>query len=219
MQAKKSKNKKKKKKAKAGPVDQLASEAATPTSGPGTPSKKSGSKAAPDSAKKDAYSEMDDIDLALAEIASKTGGAAVEEATAARAVTAKALDLKWTKVKEVFSFDPKFLDADAELRRMFGSKVVSCDFAPGGLNRSSLRFDRSTRRQQLHDQVTTLDSQTTRTTRRRFAARLRSSPSPRPAGPPPPESSPSLDIPAPNPSPTLASGGRTSTLNGTVKPN
>ena len=74
---------------------------------------------------------MDEIDRALAEIASKGKGkgkgmgADLSSPLALASATSKAaLDPTWTKVKDIFSFDPKFLDADAELRRMFGSKVV-----------------------------------------------------------------------------------------------
>lgn len=36
----------------------------------------------------------------------------------------KKMDPKWEVIKELFVIDPKNLDAEAELRRFFGSKVV-----------------------------------------------------------------------------------------------
>lgn len=124
-QAKKSKSKKKKKKPSA--LSSAGGDSATPTSQPSTPgSKKAGAKAgaAGDGGKKSADVEMDEIDRALAEIARKSG--APPPPTAAEAGELKKVDEKWARVKEVYAFDPKFLDADAELRRMFGSKVVRC---------------------------------------------------------------------------------------------
>lgn len=64
---------------------------------------------------------MDEIDRALAELAAK-GGAPIETSEAARPAK---LEAKWQAVKEVYAFEPKLLDSDAELRKMFGSKVVS----------------------------------------------------------------------------------------------
>lgn len=65
---------------------------------------------------------MDDIDRALAELAVKNGGEAVEDETVAS--MNQRIDPKWAAVKEVFAFETKYLDSDAELRRMFGSKVI-----------------------------------------------------------------------------------------------
>jgi hypothetical protein len=67
---------------------------------------------------------MDEVDRALAELDMKagpsTGGtSAPTTAGAAAALTASTLGLR-----QLLSVDPKNLDADAELRRFFGSKVV-----------------------------------------------------------------------------------------------
>lgn len=66
---------------------------------------------------------MDEVDRALAELKLKYGddpapqaGSAQAEATAPRSALA---------FRNLLSVDPKNLDADAELRRFFGSKVVS----------------------------------------------------------------------------------------------
>lgn len=67
---------------------------------------------------------MDEIDRALAELAAKGGPAAVAEEEARQRAVKLQLDPTWQAVKETFSFDPKFLDADAELRKFFGSKIV-----------------------------------------------------------------------------------------------
>jgi hypothetical protein len=65
---------------------------------------------------------MDEIDRALAELATKNGGGGAENETVASANSR--IDPKWAAVKEVFAFETKYLDSDAELRRMFGSKVI-----------------------------------------------------------------------------------------------
>ncbi|GJN89812.1 hypothetical protein Rhopal_002801-T1 [Rhodotorula paludigena] len=132
--AKKKSNKKKKKKAKsaASPapdspaVFASADSPATPSAQAATPSKQSkgkkkkGGKAEPAAAPAD--DGMDEIDRALAELAVK-GGGDPGAATPASSQPQR-LDPKWTAIKEVFAFDPKFLDSDAELRRMFGSKII-----------------------------------------------------------------------------------------------
>lgn len=66
---------------------------------------------------------MDEIDRALAELALKGGGTPAAAAPATGHTTAR-LEPKWQAVKDAYAVDPKFLDADAELRRLFGSKVV-----------------------------------------------------------------------------------------------
>ncbi|GAA5892945.1 transcriptional repressor TCF25 family protein [Sporobolomyces salmoneus] len=65
---------------------------------------------------------MDEIDRALAELATKNGGGGAENETVAS--MNQRIDPKWAAVKEVFAFETKYLDSDAELRRMFGSKVI-----------------------------------------------------------------------------------------------
>lgn len=66
--------------------------------------------------------ELDEFDRALAELAlqDQLAGkpAPVSQPTPSS-------DSKFNKLKEIYSFDLKFLDADAELRRMFGSKVIA----------------------------------------------------------------------------------------------
>lgn len=122
-QVKKSKNKKKKK-SKAGTPSQTTSDV-TPISG--TPSKKA-TKAA--IAKADLEKDsMDEIDRALAELETKdktSGGSSSGLSGAGAEVRSTGrLSPKWQAVKDVYAFDPKFLDPDVELRKMFGSKVVS----------------------------------------------------------------------------------------------
>lgn len=108
---------------------------ATPTTQSDTPVKKTKKKAKPKKAevKKEPKVDdgMDEIDRALAELATKNGGGGAENDTVAQAT--QRIDPKWAAVKEVYAFDTKYLDSDAELRRMFGSKVV----------RRSPRFSRS----------------------------------------------------------------------------
>ncbi|GAA5869918.1 hypothetical protein JCM3774_000528 [Rhodotorula dairenensis] len=66
---------------------------------------------------------MDEIDRALAELAVKNGASEADIA-AERAQQSIRADPKWIEVKQLYSFEPKYLDPDAELRRMFGSKVI-----------------------------------------------------------------------------------------------
>ncbi|KAM0755682.1 DUF654-domain-containing protein [Meredithblackwellia eburnea MCA 4105] len=126
--SKKSKSKKKKKKGKAGELAASESATATPPN-PGTPPVKKGKggvagSSTPGSGKKQEDDpELDEIDRALAEIALKKGGAG--SVGPVQGQTSRGLDPIWNRVKEVYSFDPKFLDSDAELRRMFGSKVIN----------------------------------------------------------------------------------------------
>ncbi|GAA5823581.1 hypothetical protein JCM11251_000686 [Rhodosporidiobolus azoricus] len=140
VQSKKSKNKKKKKKpAKAvampGDEDREEDDDAASPDAPAEPSdppiavvkkskKKKGGKGGGGTPQPKAKKEddgMDDIDRALAELALNNKSGSGEEAQVA---TAGRLDPKWAALKEVYAFDPKHLDSDAELRRMFGSKVI-----------------------------------------------------------------------------------------------
>ncbi|GAA5970504.1 hypothetical protein JCM11641_007329 [Rhodosporidiobolus odoratus] len=143
---KKSKNKKKKKKAKptapssppadapADADDVLSPEPealvtsletpSKPTSGSPKKKKKGGAKAGKkeDKPVKKVDDGMDEIDRALAELAVKSQGKDGEPETVAQAQGR--VDPKWNALKDLFSFDAKYLDSDAELRRMFGSKVI-----------------------------------------------------------------------------------------------
>ncbi|GAA6064435.1 hypothetical protein JCM10212_006097 [Sporobolomyces blumeae] len=133
---KKSKNKKKKK--KKAPLDAPAAaddadhaqvetdsvaevQSPTPT-GPKKNKKKAKAKKPEPRSEPKADDGLDEIDRALAELAAKNGGAAEENETAAQANSK--IDPKANAVKELFAFDTKYLDSDAELRRMFGSKVI-----------------------------------------------------------------------------------------------
>ncbi|GAA5986748.1 hypothetical protein JCM10908_000879 [Rhodotorula pacifica] len=127
-------NRKKKKKAKAtadspAQVDSNAAPSAdgSPFPSPATPAKsakkknkKSKAAGTPAAAPDDG---MDEIDRALAELAVKNGSSEAEIA-AERAQQSIRADPKWIEIKELYSFESKYLDADAELRRMFGSKVI-----------------------------------------------------------------------------------------------
>ncbi|GAA5821980.1 hypothetical protein JCM3770_003032 [Rhodotorula araucariae] len=126
--AKKNNKKKKKKSKAAASTDSPAAAASpdtpsTPAAQPDTPSqvkskkKKKAGKVEPVPPVDDG---MDEIDRALAELAVKGG----EAGAAATVAPQRRLDPKWIAVKEAYSFDPKYLDSDAELRRMFGSKVI-----------------------------------------------------------------------------------------------
>ncbi|BGP54746.1 hypothetical protein JCM8202v2_002333 [Rhodotorula sphaerocarpa] len=66
---------------------------------------------------------LDEIDRALSELATK-GGASEAEVAAERAQQSIRADPKWVEIKQLYAFESKYLDADAELRRMFGSKVI-----------------------------------------------------------------------------------------------
>ncbi|GAA6012136.1 hypothetical protein JCM10207_005144 [Rhodosporidiobolus poonsookiae] len=146
--AKKSKNKKKKKKAKSATPMPGDDDAPFPSTEPSTPApaaeadspalskaarKKAKKKAASggggkgkkDEAKEEEDDGLDEIDRALKELAMKNKGREGEEENEAQAAAGKArVDPRWAAVKESFAIDPKHLDADAELRRMFGSKVI-----------------------------------------------------------------------------------------------
>ncbi|GAA6031122.1 hypothetical protein JCM8097_004014 [Rhodosporidiobolus ruineniae] len=145
VKSKKSKNKKKKKKAparvampgdedaeeelEAAAVDSLVAPA-TPSGGGGGKKKKKGKgggggggKAMPTPAKKKADDGLDEIDRALAELKTRDLERGVDEKEI-EAKSGRRVDPVWARVKEVYAFDPKHLDAEAELRRFFGSKVI-----------------------------------------------------------------------------------------------
>lgn len=133
---------------------------------------------------------MDEIDRALAELASKGGASA--ESGAAEVQKPARLDAKWQAVKDVYSFDPKMLDSDAELRRMFGSKVVSDSISRESDAELTLRAHRSAPLLLLSAHTTTLASPTTLTTPHRSSELPPSSPPQNRVGTPPPEYSSSL---------------------------
>lgn len=72
---------------------------------------------------------MDEIDRALAELAMKNGG---RDTSFAETEQRERVDPTWAAVRDVFAFETKFLDSDAELRRMFGSKVIGSAPPQGG---------------------------------------------------------------------------------------
>lgn len=206
LQSKKPKNRKKKK-AK-GTTD---SAIATPSSLPSTPSSKKSKAPGTDSPRVDP--EMDEIDRALVELAAKAGpDAAAGGAASASQGPNTRLEPKWQAVKDVYAFDPKFLDADAELRRMFGSKVVSCS-APrcrSLLADRTRTADRSVQLQTLLAPAITHDSPTILTTPPPFAAPPPTSPLPNLGGYLLAASSPSRATLELSRDPMLESGGRIS---------
>lgn len=112
---------------------------------------------------------MDEIDRALAELATKNGGGGAENDTVAQAT--QRIDPKWAAVKEVYAFDTKYLDSDAELRRMFGSKVVRTDLCLIATMTKALTFAyRLEALRLLLDHNFTLDSPTILITLPRSAA-------------------------------------------------
>lgn len=121
-----SQNKKKKKpKKKNTAAAALLDEADSPSSASTPKGKKGKGAAAPPD-----LDGMDEVDRALAELKLKYGddpapqpGSAQAEASAPRSALA---------FRNLLSVDPKNLDADAELRRFFGSKVVSGDIRVAG---------------------------------------------------------------------------------------
>lgn len=78
--------------------------------------------------------DIDEIDRALAEIAQKAGGATAAEIQQTQASAGARLTPEAQAVKSLYAFEPKLLDSDAELRKMFGSKVVSAQ--PAAVPRS-----------------------------------------------------------------------------------
>ncbi|SCV70554.1 BQ2448_3316 [Microbotryum intermedium] len=135
---KKSKNKKKKKKTQSSStatpnttgVNDTADAAgsATPTTSTSTPNKASASSKKKKNAKsvtgtpRGDSDDLDEIDRALAELASK-GGPSLASIQAQQ--QSSHLDRRFETIKGAFSFDTKLLDGDAELRKFFGSKIAS----------------------------------------------------------------------------------------------
>ncbi|KDE05520.1 hypothetical protein MVLG_04113 [Microbotryum lychnidis-dioicae p1A1 Lamole] len=148
--AKKGKNKKKKKKSKlsaaaapstTGMNDTDDSTApVTPTVSVSTPKKastkkKNGAKPAAGTPKSNP-DDLDEIDRALAELASK-GGPSLAAIQAQQQNSQ--LDKRFETIKGVFSFDTKLLDGDAELRKFFGSKIIQ-HTAPAPRSQHHARF-------------------------------------------------------------------------------
>lgn len=129
-QAKKSKKKKpKKKKALAtatdlADLDTAASPSDTATPAPTAKLTKHNKSNNLTPSKPTADDGLDEIDRALAELAKKTGGVAAPT-VASESAPGGRLEPKWQALKETYSFDQKFLDPEAELRKMFGSKVIA----------------------------------------------------------------------------------------------
>lgn len=106
-------------------------------SGPSTPGGKSKKNKGSD--KVDPFAGMDEVDRALAELNMKcvlalirpsslilrSGGSSEPGPSAAEAAAAVNETRRFMTWRTLLSVDPKNLDADAELRRFFGSKVVS----------------------------------------------------------------------------------------------
>ncbi|WWC72536.1 uncharacterized protein I206_106498 [Kwoniella pini CBS 10737] len=126
--AKKSKKKKnKKKKTAASALKEESSTPATPDTG--TPSKGGKKK----KKKSDPFAGMDEVDRALAELKLQYGENQLSEAGPSRAVDSTETRSAMA-FRNLLSVDPKNLDADAELRRFFGSKVIASS-ATSGSNR------------------------------------------------------------------------------------
>lgn len=139
---KKSKNKKKKKKT----TTTITTNPTNPTNSidpssplstlPSTPSKKSNTSKSstplPSSSTNSNPEGLDEIDLALLAISKKTGLSVPTVASASLESSGsgkgRIVEKKYKDLQECFSFDPKFLDPEVELRKMFGAKVVSTYF-------------------------------------------------------------------------------------------
>lgn len=136
---KKSKNKKKRKKTTTtittNPKDSIDPSSPLSTLPP-TPSKKSNisksSTSLPSSSTNSNPEGLDEIDLALLAISKKTGSSVPTVASASLESSGsgkgRIVEKKYKDLQECFSFDPKFLDPEVELRKMFGAKVVSTYF-------------------------------------------------------------------------------------------
>ncbi|CCA72455.1 hypothetical protein PIIN_06391 [Serendipita indica DSM 11827] len=110
----KRRNKKKKKKA-ATHVDNSA----PPTPKPATTTASKASKA-----KKGKGKQEDDLDRALAELSLKYSDITIPDPSSAKTATPAVLTALH-KLRALLAVQTKFLDADAEMRRFFGSKVIS----------------------------------------------------------------------------------------------
>ncbi|KAL7413126.1 transcriptional repressor TCF25-domain-containing protein [Mrakia frigida] len=123
---KKSNKKKKKKKTKTGlPSDLLDSSAPSSPASISTPSRQTpGSKGAKSTPSKDAMG-MDELDRALLEIKAKFGDLdQPATSTSTSSQPAESTSSSSYALRTLLSVDLKNLDADAELRKFFGSKVV-----------------------------------------------------------------------------------------------
>ncbi|WWC92247.1 uncharacterized protein L201_007201 [Kwoniella dendrophila CBS 6074] len=125
---KKSKKKKnKKKKPTATAITEEEEQKASMS--PGTPSKGGKKKK-----KADPFAGMDEVDRALAELKLQYGDDKTSEAGPSRAAENTAETRSFMAFRNLLSVDPKNLDAEAELRRFFGSKVIASS-ATSGPNR------------------------------------------------------------------------------------
>ncbi|WVR08578.1 hypothetical protein IAU60_005633 [Kwoniella sp. DSM 27419] len=124
----KKKNKKKKKPA-AATAGEASGETGTPAS-TGTPAK--GGKAK--KGKEDPFAGMDEVDRALAELKLQYGDEPSGQAGPSRTADGPSETRSNMAFRSLLSVDPKNLDADAELRRFFGSKVIASS-AQSGSNR------------------------------------------------------------------------------------
>ncbi|WWD08346.1 hypothetical protein V865_006458 [Kwoniella europaea PYCC6329] len=126
---KKSKKKKNKKKKPASVA--LEDNASAPAT-PGTPS--TPAKGGKKQKKVDPYAGMDEVDRALAELKIQYGEDKASQAGPSRAADHSGETRSSMAFRNLLSVDPKNLDADAELRRFFGSKVIASS-ATSGPNR------------------------------------------------------------------------------------
>ncbi|WVW80890.1 hypothetical protein I302_102881 [Kwoniella bestiolae CBS 10118] len=121
------KSKKKKNKKKKPTSAALEGETSTPaTDTPGTPAKGGKKKK-----KADPFAGMDEVDRALAELKLQYGDDKSSEAGPSRAVEGAGETRSAMAFRNLLSVDPKNLDADAELRRFFGSKVIASSATTG----------------------------------------------------------------------------------------
>ncbi|OCF54767.1 cytoplasmic protein [Kwoniella mangroviensis CBS 10435] len=123
---KKSKKKKNKKKNKFASTT-IEDEASAPAT-PGTPS--TPAKGGKKKKKVDPYAGMDEVDRALAELKVQYGEE-TSQAGPSRATDNSGEARSSMAFRNLLSVDPKNLDADAELRRFFGSKVIASSATSG----------------------------------------------------------------------------------------
>ncbi|KAK4684026.1 transcription factor 25, partial [Tremellales sp. Uapishka_1] len=120
---KKSKKKKSKKKKTGGIAPEDIEESPAPAQAIATP--KTGKKKK--KGKVDPLDEMDEVDRALAELKLKYGEEKDVSSAAESSKMAESFEAStsFLDIRNLLSVDPKNLDADAELRRFFGSKVIA----------------------------------------------------------------------------------------------
>ncbi|WWD20668.1 hypothetical protein CI109_105144 [Kwoniella shandongensis] len=139
--AKKSKKKKNKKKKPTGSNVETPGDA-TPATAGGTPGNAGGGKKK--KSKADPFAGMDEVDRALAELKLQYGDDKSSEAGPSRGAELSGETRTSMPFRNLLSVDPKNLDADAELRRFFGSKVIASTAQAGNKHRpgpsSKLRY-------------------------------------------------------------------------------